>query len=140
MPKRGLSDLLAGNADVDEVVVHDRATGVDVIPVGTGTQDVTDFLASERMRTLIEKLRGHYDYIVLDAAPLLPVIDALTLASIVDKVLMVVEWGRTPRDTVFEALNVLRPEAHRIAGVVLNKVDPKQASGYGYGYGYGYGG
>jgi succinoglycan biosynthesis transport protein ExoP len=138
MPKRGLTDVLAGTAGLDEVVIHDRATGVDFISVGTDTQDATDFLASERMRNLVVKLRERYDYIALDAAPLLPVIDALTLASMVDKVLMVVEWGRTPRDAVFEALSVLRPESHRIAGVVLNKVDPKHMSRYGYNYGYGY--
>jgi Mrp family chromosome partitioning ATPase len=64
------------------------------------------------------------------------VVDALAVARIVDKVLMIVEWSRTPRGSVSEAFKVLRPEAGRIAGIVLNKVDPKQLSYYGYSQKY----
>lgn len=135
-PRRGLADLLLGTADISEVTIQDPQTGVYVIPTGAATANVADLLASQRMRELMAKLREHYDYIVLDASPVLPVIDALALASVADKILVVVEWGRTPRDIVVEAFNVLRPEAHRIAGIMLNKVDPKQMRGYGYGYGH----
>jgi succinoglycan biosynthesis transport protein ExoP len=134
MPRRGLGDLLSGTADIAEVTIQDPATGVCVIPTGTVTSNTTDLLASQQMRDLIAKLRHHYDYVVIDASPVLPVIDALALATLADKVLVIVEWDRTPRDTVFEAFNILRPEAHRIAGIVLNKVDPQCLSGYGYGY------
>ena len=75
------------------------------------------------MHDLVAELRDSYDYVVMDASPLLPVIDALALAAMVDKILVVVEWGHTPRLSVSEAFKVLRPEAHRIAGVVLNKVE-----------------
>jgi succinoglycan biosynthesis transport protein ExoP len=134
MPRRGLGDLLSGTAEIAEVTIQDPATGVCVIPTGAVTFNTTDLLASQQMRDLIAKLRDHYDYVVIDASPVLPVIDALALATLADKVLVVVEWDRTPRDTVFEAFNVLRPEAHRIAGIILNKVDPQYLPGYGYGY------
>jgi succinoglycan biosynthesis transport protein ExoP len=97
-----------------------------------------DLLMSQRMRDLIAQLRNQHDYIVIDAAPLLPVVDALALATVADKVLVVVEWGRTPRASISEAFKVLRPEAHRVAGIVLNKVDLSQLQGYGYRGGYHY--
>jgi len=90
------------------------------------------------MRDLIAQLRGKFDYIVMDAPPLLPVVDALALATVADKVLMIVEWGQTPRASISEALKVLRPEAQRVAGIVLNKVDLNQLQGYGYRGGYHY--
>jgi polysaccharide biosynthesis transport protein len=70
----------------------------------------------------------------------LPVIDALVLMTIADKVLMIVEWSQTPRASISEAFKLLRPEAHRVAGIVLNKVDLNKLPRYGYrgGYGYGY--
>jgi Mrp family chromosome partitioning ATPase len=90
------------------------------------------------MRDLIATLRQEFDYIVMDTPPLLPVVDALVLTTIVDKIVVIVEWGRTPRASIAEAFKILRPEAHRVAGVVLNKVDVNQLPGYGYGYGYRY--
>ena len=52
--------------------------------------------------------------------------------------LVIVEWSQTPRASISEAFKLLRPEVHRIAGVVLNKVDPAQLPAYGYRGGYLY--
>ncbi len=97
-----------------------------------------DLLMSQRMRDLIAELRAGFDYIVLDTSPLLPVVDALALATVADKVLLIVEWGQTSRANISEAFKVLRPEAHRVAGIVLNKVDLNQLPGYAYHGGYHY--
>jgi Mrp family chromosome partitioning ATPase len=53
---------------------------------------------------------------------------------------VIVEWSQTARASISEAFKVLRPEAHRVAGIVLNKVDFNRLPGYGYrgGYTYGY--
>jgi Mrp family chromosome partitioning ATPase len=89
------------------------------------------------MRDLIAELRGEFDYIVMDTSPLLPVVDALALATVADKVLLIVGWGSTPRASISEAFKILRPEADRVAGIVLNKVDLNQMQGYAYrGYHY----
>ena len=74
---------------------------------------------------------------MIDTPPLLPVVDALALATVADKVLLIVEWGQTPFASISEAFKVLRPEAHRVAGIVLNKIDLKQLQRYSYrGYHY----
>jgi Mrp family chromosome partitioning ATPase len=84
------------------------------------------------------ELRDEFDQIVIDTPPLLPVVDARALATIADKALLVVEWGHTPRAIISEAFKVLRPEAHRVAGIVLNKVDLKQLQSYNHYGGYHY--
>jgi succinoglycan biosynthesis transport protein ExoP len=134
----GLSELLRGTAELADVTSKDPATNTDLIPAGSIVPNPADLLMSPRMRDLIAQLRDRYDYVVMDASPLLPVIDALALATMVDKILMIVEWNHTPRAIVSEAFKVLRPEAPRIAGIVLNKVDLKQLQGYGYRGGYHY--
>ena len=126
--------MLTGSAAVADVIVKVPTTDTDVIPAGSAVQNPGDLLVSKKMHQLIAELRDTYDYIVIDASPLLPVVDALVLVTMVDKILMIVEWSRTPRFAISEALKVLRPESHRIAGIVLNKVDVKQLRGYGYAY------
>jgi Mrp family chromosome partitioning ATPase len=97
--------------------------------------NAADLLMSPGMSNLIAVLRSGFDYVIIDSPPLLPVVDALALAAGADKILVVVEWNRTPRATIYEAFRVLGPEAHRVAGIVLNKVNFNELPGYG-GYQY----
>jgi succinoglycan biosynthesis transport protein ExoP len=135
---QGLADVLTGDADISTVTIKDEATGIYVVPAGSGANNPSDLFTSNRMHDLFAWLRAQYECIVIDASPLLPVIDALALAPMADKILIAIEWNRTPRTGVVEALKVLRPQAHRIAGFVLTKVDFKRLRQYGYGYGSGY--
>jgi capsular exopolysaccharide synthesis family protein len=134
----GLSELLRGTAELTDVISKDPTTRTYVIPAGSMVPNSADLLMSQQMRDLIAELREGFDYVVMDTSPLLPVVDALALATVADKVLLIVEWGQTPRAAISEAFKVLRPEAHRVAGIVLNKVDFTQGRGYGYRTGYHY--
>ncbi len=134
----GLSELLRGTAEIANVITKDPLTKAYVIPAGSMIPNAADWLMSQRMRDLVSVLRREFDYIVIDTSPLLPVVDALVLATVADKVLIVVEWSQTPRTSISEAFKVLRPEAHRIAGIVLNKADLNQLPAYGYYSGYHY--
>ena len=136
--RAGLSELLRGAARLEDVITKDPLTKAYVIPAGSMIPNTADWLMSQRMRDLISVLRQEFDYIIMDTSPLLPVVDALVLATIADKILVVVEWSQTPRISISEAIKVLRPEAHRIAGIVLNKVDFNQLRGYGYNDSYYY--
>lgn len=129
----GLSELLTGAANLSDVTNKHPIMDLDVIAAGSIVRNPADLLMCQGMRDLIGQLRERYDYIVMDASPLLPVVDALALATIADKILVIVEWSHTPRATISEAFKLLRPQQDRVAGVVLNKVDLRQMQGYGYG-------
>ena len=135
---KGLVEVLTGSAAIADVLINVPAIGADVIPAGSPVQNPGDLLVSQTMRDLIDHLRDKYDYIVIDASPLLPVVDALVLATMVDKILMIIEWNRTSRVTVAEGLKILRTQPSRLVGIVLNKVDLKQLDSYRYGYVGGY--
>jgi succinoglycan biosynthesis transport protein ExoP len=134
----GLVEVLTGKAKIEEVTIKDLETGTAIIPAGSISGNPADLLISRRMHEVIGRLRDNYDFIVIDTSPLLAVVDALALAAMVDKILVIVEWSRTPRTSISEAFKALKPEAHRIAGVVFNRADLKQMQGYGYISGYGY--
>jgi capsular exopolysaccharide synthesis family protein len=128
-----LSELLQGTATIAEVLTIDPMTKAYLIPAGAGQSNPADLLMSKQMGDLIAVLRRDFDYIIIDAPPLLPVIDALVLSTVVDKVLMVVEWSNTPRASISEAFKVLRSEVDRVAGIVLNKVDLDRLPEHRYG-------
>ena len=131
----GLSEFLCGTAKLTDVITQDPVTKINLIPAGSMKPNAADLLMSQGMLDLIAVLRSGFDYVIMDSPPLLPVVDALALAAGADKILVVVEWCRTSRATIYEAFRVLGPEAHRVAGVVLNKVDFNELPGYG-GYQY----
>jgi succinoglycan biosynthesis transport protein ExoP len=136
--RSGLVQVLTGEADIGSVTVQDPATGLFVIPAGSAAKGPADLLSSQLMQDVINQLREQYEYIVIDASPLLPVVDALTLAAVADKILMIVEWGRTSRTSVSEALRTLGFSGYSIGGIVLNKVDYKRLASHGYGFGRDY--
>jgi capsular exopolysaccharide synthesis family protein len=131
----GLSELLRGTAKLTDLIIEDPVRKIHLIPAGSMAPNTADLLMSQGMRDLIAVLRRDFDYIVMDSPPLLPVVDALALATVADKILLVVEWGGTPRASIHEAFRVLGPQANRVAGIVLNKVDFTELPGYG-GYQY----
>jgi len=129
----GLSEYLQHAAGLSDVISIDPVSRAFIIPAGSMLPNAADWLMSERMRDLIGVLRGKFDYIVVDSPPLLPVVDALALATMADRILIVVEWCRTPRAAIFDAVKSIRPQAHRVAGIVLNKVDLDQLPRHHYG-------
>jgi polysaccharide biosynthesis transport protein len=134
----GLAQVLQGDSDVASVTKLDPTTGLFVIPAGSAEKRPADLLSSQPIQDLIAELRQQYEYVVMDTSPLLPVVDALALAAVADKIVMIIEWGRTSRTSVSEALKTLRFAGHSIGGIVLNKVDYKELARYGYGFGRDY--
>ena len=82
------------------------------------------------MEKLVEEMKRRYPerYVIFDCPPLLTVPDSLIFSSYVDGVILVVEAGRTPRDQIRKAIEML--EGRNIIGLVMNGV--KEAKGAYY--------
>jgi hypothetical protein len=93
------------------------ASDLDVVSL----KSPADLLSSQAMQDPVAELRLKYDYILMDASPLQAVVDPLTLVPIADKIVMIIEWGRTSRTNFSEALKTLSLIRHSISGIVLNK-------------------
>lgn len=136
----GLTNVLAGQADLDEVMQRFGANGLRVVAAGPTPPNPGRLLGSEQMATLLEALRRDNDYVLVDAAPLLPVADARGLATLVDGVLLSVRHGRTTGEQLSAAAASLEAVGARSLGVVLNMVpltgELAQAHAYGVDYGY----
>jgi polysaccharide biosynthesis transport protein len=122
----GLLEVLSGNARLDDAICRDPETNLVFLPavVKSRLANSSEILASDAMKKLFESLRGHFDYVVVDLSPLVPIVDVRAAAlSFVDAYILIVEWGTTNVETVQRALHSARPVYDKVIGVVLNKVD-----------------
>jgi len=136
----GLLSLFEPDADIRAAIQVDELSGMHFITSTAGTSNPQDLLGSKQFRSLIERLRPHYDMIVLDTPPVLAVSDALILSHLADATIFLVRWGRTPRSVTLGALGTFRQNGGHLAGMVLTRVDFRQHATYGFGdNGYYYG-
>lgn len=130
--KPGLSELLAGECDVRDVVRRFQATRLAVIPAGSTPEDSAQVLASPRMKQLLGKMREAFDEIYIDLPPTLPFADASIAAAYSDGVVMVIRANQTPVKAVNQALDHLAGAP--IVGCVLNGAE-QSSSPYAKAYG-----
>jgi polysaccharide biosynthesis transport protein len=135
----GLLDVLAGKATLEQAIWQDAATGLRFLPVATKARlaHSSEIIASDQTQSLFDKLRQSYDYVIVDFAPLMPIVDVRASMHLVDSYVYVIEWGRTRIEHVEQALRSARGVYERLLGVVLNKVDFAAVGRYG-GPGAGY--
>jgi capsular exopolysaccharide synthesis family protein len=119
-----------------EIVRRFDRLNLSVLPAGVATSGTYELLTSPRLETLLAEARSHYDYVLIDTPPLVPVPDCRLIGRWVDGLLVIVAAHKTPRRLLGEALNTLDPA--KVIGVVFN-FDNRPFSGYHSYYGYGYG-
>lgn len=114
----GLAEWLNGAIDYVPVRVLEPG-GFFLLVAGQAALERPELLGSSRMEGLLRAARGLFDFVILDATPVLPVADAVLIQDLVDGFLVVVRSRRTPKDAIREALARLRPD--RVLGIVLNE-------------------
>jgi capsular exopolysaccharide synthesis family protein len=122
--ERGLSQLLAGQARMREVVLRTHDPNLLVITAGRVPSNPSELLASERMRALVAGLEaGPFDWVIIDTPPILAVTDAAIVAPLVNNVMFVVGAEMTPWRLADRAVETLRSNSRTPLFAVLNKVD-----------------
>jgi len=134
---RGLSSFLAGQVPLESVIHALKRPRFFFIPAGPPPPKPAELLGSSRMLDALEKLRGAYDFLILDAPPVLAVTDATLLGREADGVVLVVKGHDTPRELVRRARDQLANAGAQILGAVVNNVDLGWGDLYFYGRYYG---
>ena len=130
----GLSDLIRGKADIDDVIRDWKDNSLKVITVGDIPPNVTEIVGSKRIASILGDIREKHELVIIDAPPLI-IADSYNLASRVDGVILVIVPGETTEDqakTIKEQLT--RSNAH-LLGIVFNKISEQSAHSY-YDYQY----
>lgn len=133
----GLTNVLAGQVSVDEVLQKWGRGGLTVLPSGSIPPNPSELLGSQNMHDLLEALKATFEMIIIDTPPLLPVTDGAIVAAHSDGAILVVRHGKTSRNQVVSAVAALHAVDARLLGSVLNMMPTRGAEAYGYtGYGY----
>ena len=125
----GLLEVLRGEASLEEAIWVDPVANLRFLPVAIPAVlqrrlvHSSEVLASDEMRRVFDNLRQNYDYIFMDFAPLMPIVDVRASTKLVDSYIYVIEWGQTRIDYVEHALRSAKGVYEHLLGVVLNKVD-----------------
>lgn len=127
----GLVDYLVDEVPLKDLIIWPGIDKLTLLSGGRTVQESTELLASPRMRSLVEEVKGRYTerFIIFDTPPVLTGADAIAFASLVDAIIMVVEAGKTPLAEIQKALDLIPKE--KFLGFVLNK-DANPADRYGY--------
>lgn len=129
----GLTDLLIGRAELHDVLQPWGGSRLHILAAGRIPPNPSELLGSEAMLTLLDQLGKDFDYVIIDAPPLLPVADAAVLSSVASGVLLVAGFGQTTKSNVVSSLRVLDGVKAKILGVVATMipVTGPDASAYG---------
>lgn len=132
----GLSDAIVGAALTAQATQNTRHKGLQLLPCGYVPPNPTELLGAVSTRELIASLRKRYDWVLIDAPPVLAMADTPVLAPWADGVILVVWAEVCPRPALQRAIDQLKAVGGKITGVVLNKVDLARNSYY-YSQHYG---
>ena len=125
-----ISDVMLGDFEIDDILQTPGLDNLHIITAGTQPPNPSEILSSERFRTFLQEAAQHYNYIFIDAPPVLPVADATEIAPIVDGVVLVYTVGKIARGVLKRAKSTLDNIDAKVMGVILNNVKPEVGPDY----------
>ncbi|MFO1037172.1 MAG: polysaccharide biosynthesis tyrosine autokinase [Geminicoccaceae bacterium] len=129
----GIVEYVSGERSLEEVIHNDLESGIHFLPVKMQTTTPTELIESDRMKDLLKRCREMYDLIILDTPPVASVTDSKVAATLADRVVFVVQWGKTIESAAKDSVQALRDAGVDPAGAVLSQIDLRKHAQYGYG-------
>lgn len=127
--KNGLSTYLAGKVSEPELK-RTEIENLAILPAGPIPPNPSELLSSARLKTMLDRLAGHFDVIICDSPPVLPVTDTRILCGLFDATIMVVRGGKTTYATGSLGVKSLKEANAKIIGMVINALDIKKHAEY----------
>lgn len=128
----GVVDFLTGQRRLSDVLIATSVSNLSVIPAGSISPNPAALIGSKKMGELLRKLSEMYEFVLLDAPPILPVSDALMLSRMGAGVILVVHGKQTRKRHIQEATRRLQEANAGILGVVVNHSDTRDEHYYAY--------
>ncbi|MGZ0140895.1 tyrosine-protein kinase domain-containing protein [Rhodococcus qingshengii] len=132
----GVSSVLSGQATLDDVLQPTEFDGLTVLASGPIPPNPSELLGTDTAKHVLEELRARYDYVIIDASPLLPVTDAAVLAAMSDGALVIARHGSTKCDQLARAVGNLQSVGAHVLGTVITMTPSRGRNAYEYSYYY----
>lgn len=130
----GLSEFLTDRIQFNEALKPTQVAGLTVVTSGAIPKNPSELLGSAKMREFYKMALEKYNFVLIDTAPMIPVTDATILAAMTQRVIVVAQSAKTPREAFKRMIGICEGLKAKIAGIILNRVPLADLTGYGYGY------
>ena len=130
----GLSQVLSGQVDLNAATYRTQILGMDMIFAGPFPPNPAELVGSPSFKEILDTVRDHYDYIIIDAPPLGLVIDAAIMATVCDGAVIVLNQGTVKYRLAQNVKNQLSKSGCRILGVILNQTQKSRRALGNKGY------
>jgi capsular exopolysaccharide synthesis family protein len=117
-----ISDIMLGEFGIDDILKTPGMDTLHIATAGTKPPNPSEILTSQRFKQFLNEAGNTYDFIFIDAPPVLPVADASDIATLVDGVILVYMTGKIGRGVLRRVKANLENVDARLTGVILNKV------------------
>ncbi len=132
----GLTDVIAGQAQLNDALRKNAKPGLDVLTAGTIPPDPTWLLQSNQMKQIIDICKKHYDYIFIDLPPVNAVADASIISHFIDGFLLTVRDHKTEYPAIADMLTQLKLAEAKIIGFLYYDIQQSGGSNNHYYRGY----
>ena len=129
----GLSNFLSGNVGLEAIIKETEIPNLYYIPSGPIPPNPSELISSNLFKSMVQSLSERFDHLVFDSPPVLGFADSVILSTAVDGMILVAVGGKTPRETLQRAKDLLLQVNAKILGVVINRVNIERSE-YGYYY------
>ena len=133
----GLSDLLSGQAEHQQVIHETEVENLHFIPRGQIPPNPAELLMHARFKALMERLSAEYDLVLVDTPPILAVTDAAIIGQQAGTSLIVARYGMNSAKEVDVSVHRFEQNKVEIKGAILNAIERRASNEYGY-YAYHY--
>ena len=130
----GFSTVLSGQIALADALQQTSVPNLTVLTSGAIPPNPSELLGSLAAKRLLDDLRHHFDFVIIDSSPLLAVTDAAVLAAGADGVLIVARYGKTKREHLSSAVRSLGDVGAKVLGAVLTMTPTSKNASYKYNY------
>jgi capsular exopolysaccharide synthesis family protein len=127
---KSIPDVMLGDFGIDDILLTPGLDNLHIMTAGTKPPNPTEIVNSSRYRDFLEEVKQQYDYVFIDAPPILPVADATEIAPLTDGVFLVYTVGKIGRGVLKRAKSNLDNVDARVLGIILNRVKPEAGPEY----------
>jgi capsular exopolysaccharide synthesis family protein len=133
----GITDVLKGQAEIGSAIQPTPINGLSIVYSRRIGRHALPLLSSDRLKKIVQDLRGRFDFVIFDAPPILPLADSAVLSKNVSALVLVIESGRTRRKHIEQIFDQI--DCDKVIGFIMNYKKYKIPMTYNYSKYYDYG-
>lgn len=131
-PAQGLTQVLRGDLRIDEALFKANEGNLYLLPAGSEAQNPAELLSSPHLERSLNSISASFDWVIVDAPPVLAMADSSIIAPLCDGVLLVIQMENTPTKVITQSIQRIGQD--RVLGLILNRVRQIKGSHYYYNY------